>query len=118
LIENTFDQKRIYANLSSYPNPNSNSNSNPNTNPNAQMFSDWRNDVIFRSRVRSSAIKIYCIGGAVAGASPTLKGAECKRLQKSNCPAVHAGWINKPRGSYTFRFFYRNWTFCSNFWQK
>jgi len=42
LIENTFDRKRIYANLSSYPNPNcnpntnqnSNTNPNPNSNPN------------------------------------------------------------------------------------
>jgi len=35
LSENTFDRKRIYANLSSYPNPNS--NSNPNPNPKAQL---------------------------------------------------------------------------------
>jgi len=35
LIENTFDWKRIYANLSSYPNPNSNPNTNPNPNHNS-----------------------------------------------------------------------------------
>jgi len=35
LIENTFDQKRIYANPSSYPN--SNSNLNPNPNPNSHL---------------------------------------------------------------------------------
>jgi len=34
LIENTFDQKSILANPSSYPNPNSNSNTNTNPNPN------------------------------------------------------------------------------------
>jgi len=32
LLENTFDRKRIFANLS--PNPNANTNSNPNSNPN------------------------------------------------------------------------------------
>jgi len=39
LIENTFDQKRIYANPSSYPNRNSNPNTipNPNSNPKAQL---------------------------------------------------------------------------------
>jgi len=30
----TFDRKRIYANLSSYPNPNSNPKPNSNLNPN------------------------------------------------------------------------------------
>jgi len=35
LIKNTFDRKRIYANLSSYPNLNSNSNSNTNPNTNS-----------------------------------------------------------------------------------
>jgi len=34
LIENTFDQKRIYASPSSNPNPNF--NSSPNPNPKAQ----------------------------------------------------------------------------------
>jgi len=36
LLENTFDRKHIYANPSSYHNPNSNSvpNTNPNSNPN------------------------------------------------------------------------------------
>jgi len=41
VIENTFDQKRIYANPSSYPNLNSNpkynSNLNSNPNPKAQL---------------------------------------------------------------------------------
>jgi len=37
LIENTFDQKRIYANPSSYLNPNSNPNTNPNSNSKAQL---------------------------------------------------------------------------------
>jgi len=39
LIENTFDRKRIYANLSTYPNsnPNTSPNSNPNRNPKAQL---------------------------------------------------------------------------------
>jgi len=43
LIENTFDRKCIYANPSSYLNPNSNpntnpnSNFNPNSNPKAQL---------------------------------------------------------------------------------
>jgi len=34
LLENTFDRKRINANLSSYPNPNSNPNTNLNSNHN------------------------------------------------------------------------------------
>jgi len=37
LIKNTFDRKRIYANLSSYPNLNSNSNPNSNSNSNLTL---------------------------------------------------------------------------------
>jgi len=40
LLENTFDQIRIYANPSSNPNP----NSNPNINPNSKAQYCFRTD--------------------------------------------------------------------------
>jgi len=44
LIENTFDQKRIYANPSAYPNPNSNLKTNPNSNLNPKAQLRFRTD--------------------------------------------------------------------------
>jgi len=46
LLENTFDCKRIYANPSSYPNPNFNPNTSPNTNPNLNAQLCFRTDEI------------------------------------------------------------------------
>jgi len=60
LLENTFDRKRIYANLSSYPN----FNSNPNSNPKAKCC--FRTDEmtsffeqVYRYRLNSVKAKIF-----------------------------------------------------------